>query len=238
MSAIEKATRRIGKVFARATDGQNGTQSGEYLLPKDYEHKQLHIAVVSEDNPSILTDVRTSRVIQMIVDTVYETYQQDAFLTINLPATQNPSAISNLLEALPFQFSQPREDVPNLYQARITGQNYSLAFTLKFGFDGRAEVVRMAQRVAANGGDITLENASSYKDLPDLPDPDFKIYTGQPYTMRFNNDGVWEQAYTEFDATQDPFVQLTKSTLQQKLYIFTKRARRFGGLNGLTAKSR
>ena len=118
-----------------------------------------------------------------------------------------------------------------------TRGNVALTLVIALNYGGQAEIVRAAQRLAAEAAAGRLDPAeidensfARHKDLPDVPPPDLLIRTSGE--QRLSNFLLWQAAYAEllFDETLWPDFGLDQ--LQQAIETFGQRERRFGGRSG------
>ena len=98
---------------------------------------------------------------------------------------------------------------------------------------GRAEIVRMARRLAAAAaaGDLQAEEIDQewvrrHLYTPDIPDPDILIRTSGE--MRISNFLLWQIAYAEFHFTPTLWPDFGKEEFYQILGEYQQRERRFG----------
>lgn len=111
-----------------------------------------------------------------------------------------------------------------------------LNFALNYG--GRAEIVTAVQRLAqqAQAGDIDPAEITEQRigaelmtgDLGDLQDPDLLIRTSGE--ERLSNFMLWQVAYSEFVFMTQHWPDFDQITLEQAIYAYQQRHRRFGGL--------
>lgn len=115
-----------------------------------------------------------------------------------------------------------------------------LNFALNYG--GRAELVTATQKLAAQvqagelvPTDITADMIGQQLmtgDLAELADPDLLIRTSGE--ERLSNFMLWQVAYSEFVFMQEHWPDFDQATLEQAIYTYQQRHRRFGGLNPAT----
>lgn len=111
-----------------------------------------------------------------------------------------------------------------------------LNFALNYG--GRAEIVTATQQLAAEvkAGKLDPaeidETAISQRlmtgDLGDLQDPDLLIRTSGE--ERLSNFMLWQVAYSEFVFMTQHWPDFDQTTLEEAIYAYQQRHRRFGGL--------
>ena len=103
----------------------------------------------------------------------------------------------------------------------------TLNICLNYG--GRAEIVDAVNKIINdNQKDITEETFKKYL-YNDLPDIDFMIRTSGE--IRISNFMLWQISYAELYFPKCYFPDFNESEYDKALIEFTKRDRRFGGLN-------
>jgi len=111
-----------------------------------------------------------------------------------------------------------------------------LNFALNYG--GRAEIVTAMQHLAqqvqagqlapADIDEAAISQQLMTADLADLQDPDLLIRTSGE--ERLSNFMLWQVAYSEFVFMQQHWPDFDQTTLEQAIYLYQQRHRRFGGL--------
>jgi len=98
-------------------------------------------------------------------------------------------------------------------------------------YGGRDEIVRAVNRIITDGyKEVTEELIRRYLDLPiDVPDPDLLIRTANE--RRVSNFLLWYLSYTEFYFTPVLWPDFDEGELLKAIKDFSKRERKFGGLN-------
>lgn len=111
----------------------------------------------------------------------------------------------------------------------------SLVLNLALAYGGRQEVVRAAQRLAAQVAagelapeDIDEERLQGQLYQPDLPDPDLIIRTSGE--CRLSNFLIWQAAYAELLICDEYWPDFREEQLLGAIAQFQRRERRFGGL--------
>jgi undecaprenyl diphosphate synthase len=112
-----------------------------------------------------------------------------------------------------------------------------LNLTVAINYGGRDEIVRAAQRLAADVAagvlrpdQVTDEAISARLDTADIPDPDLVIRTsGETRTSNFL---PWQSAYAEYEFTETLWPDFTPEELARIVGIYGTRERRFGGVMG------
>ena len=117
-----------------------------------------------------------------------------------------------------------------------TADNTGVRFTVAVNYGGQDEMVRAVQSLARDvkAGSLEPENIDSKLlesrlDTSDLPPVDLVIRTSGD--MRLSNFLIWQTAYAEFWFTDTNWPDFGKEQLAEALLDFSKRDRRFGGLN-------
>ncbi len=112
-----------------------------------------------------------------------------------------------------------------------------LNLTVAINYGGRDEIVRAAQRLAADVAagllspdQVTDEAISARLDTADIPDPDLVIRTsGETRTSNFL---PWQSAYAEYEFTETLWPDFSPDELARIVGGFGTRERRFGGVSG------
>ncbi len=132
------------------------------------------------------------------------------------------------LERLPLKVRRAVEDV-----IAATATNEKLRLILALSYGGRAEIVRMARRLAeaAASGKVQADQVDHdwvdrHLYTHDIPDPDILIRTSGE--MRISNFLLWQIAYAEFHFTPTLWPDFTKEELHRILGDYQQRERRFG----------
>jgi undecaprenyl diphosphate synthase len=114
-----------------------------------------------------------------------------------------------------------------------TEANREMLLNLALSYSGRSEIVRAAQKLAAEcvakrldpkGIDESL--FSRHLDTADLPDPDLLIRTSGE--QRISNFLLWQMAYTELYVSPVYWPDFREPQLMEALAEYQKRERRFG----------
>ncbi|APG62936.1 di-trans,poly-cis-decaprenylcistransferase [Sphingorhabdus lutea] len=100
----------------------------------------------------------------------------------------------------------------------------TLAVALNYG--GQDEIVRAAQKAAANGT-VDMENIAANLDSADMPPLDLLIRTSGE--QRLSNFMLWQAAYAELWFTDILWPDFNKQELVRALDDYATRDRRFGG---------
>jgi len=196
---------------------------------------------------TVRTVLRTCREIGISYLTLY------AFSTENW---QRPKAEVEALMILlkKFLHSEQKEMIENDIRLRVIGQidrlpatvqdalqqtmsatrdNTGMTLILALSYGGRAEIIRMVQKVAKKikHGEIDL-NAITAELVADnlytreIPDPDLLIRTSGE--MRISNFLLWQIAYAEIFVTPTLWPDFSRDELLEILKEYQNRDRRFG----------
>lgn len=116
-----------------------------------------------------------------------------------------------------------------------SAKNTGLNLTIAINYGSRDEILRAIKKVNldASQGKLDIDSLdanifSSYLDTKDLPDPDLLIRTSGE--QRLSNYLLWQMAYSEFYFTDVPWPDFHKKELEDAIYAYNKRDRRFGAL--------
>lgn len=116
-----------------------------------------------------------------------------------------------------------------------SAKNTGLNLTIAINYGSRDEILRAIKKVNldASQGKLDIDSLdanifSSYLDTKDLPDPDLLIRTSGE--QRLSNYLLWQLAYSEFYFTNVPWPDFHKKELEDAIYAYNKRDRRFGAL--------
>lgn len=114
-----------------------------------------------------------------------------------------------------------------------TRENQGLNFQIALNYGGRDELVRATRAMAADveagklkAEDITEATVTGYLDTADIPDPDLLIRPSGE--LRLSNFLLWQVAYSEFYFSDVLWPDFTKKDLEQAIYAYNGRDRRFG----------
>ncbi len=113
----------------------------------------------------------------------------------------------------------------------MTKNNQGLTVNVAFNYGGRSEIVDAVQAIAGQKikpQDIDENLFSRYLYTAGMPDPDLFIRTGGE--MRLSNFLIWQSAYAELYFTPVLWPDFGQEELEKALIAFSKRQRRFGGL--------
>ncbi len=114
-----------------------------------------------------------------------------------------------------------------------TAANEGLALQVAMSYGGRWDIVKAAQRLAAQCAsgalqprELTEQHVQAALELAGLPDPDLFIRTGGE--RRISNFLLWNLAYTELYFTELNWPDFDEAAFDAALEFFARRERRFG----------
>ena len=133
----------------------------------------------------------------------------------------------------------PNDIGPLLTEAEeVTRNNSGLVLVIAFNYGGRQEIVAAARALARDVAAGRLDPDAIDADLfesklhtTDIPDPDLVIRTSGE--VRTSNFLPWQSAYAEFVFTSVLWPDFDRAALEQALDEFTRRERRFGGVDAI-----
>jgi undecaprenyl diphosphate synthase len=116
-----------------------------------------------------------------------------------------------------------------------TSHNAAMTLQIAFNYGGRAELVDVARRVAADAaaGRLTPERVSEQSIRarlyePEAPDVDLLVRTSGE--QRLSNFLLWEAAYAELVFTEVLWPDFRRAELFAAIAEYQRRQRRFGGV--------
>jgi undecaprenyl diphosphate synthase len=112
--------------------------------------------------------------------------------------------------------------------ASRNGTKATLAMCFNYG--GQQEIVRAAQRIAADGvdaKDVTAETFEKYLDHPDIPPCDVIVRTSGE--QRLSNFMLWRSAYSEFIFLSKLWPEMRNEDVTGIIEEYKRRNRRYGG---------
>ncbi len=134
------------------------------------------------------------------------------------------------------------DQLPEAIQAEIqetksqTEQFSGMRLCLALNYGGRQEIVNAVQKLAHEVQEGRLDPDAidekmigSALDTSGMPDPDLVIRTAGE--MRFSNFLLWQISYSELWVTEKHWPEFSRDDFHQALGDFSRRNRRFGGLN-------
>lgn len=135
-----------------------------------------------------------------------------------------------------------RERIPKEVQSEMdkslamTSTNTGTCLCLAINYGGRAEIVdavrQICRKVAKNElapEDVTEKLVSEHLYTSGMSDPDLLIRTAGE--MRISNYLLWQISYAEMWVTEKMWPEFANEDLHDAIRDFSKRNRRFGGLN-------
>lgn len=118
----------------------------------------------------------------------------------------------------------------------LSTANTGTTLCLAINYGGRAEMVDAVRCIAEGvkegrlkSEDITEETIAEHLYTRGMPDPDLMIRTAGE--MRISNFLLWQISYSELWVTDLCWPEFREETLQDAIYNFASRDRRFGGLS-------
>ena len=109
---------------------------------------------------------------------------------------------------------------------QATSGNHKMVLNVCFNYGGRWDIAQAAQRLAAQGREITEAALCETTALAHVGDPDLLIRTGGE--MRISNFLLWQCAYTELFFTPCLWPDFDAAELDRAFADFAGRERRFG----------
>ena len=109
---------------------------------------------------------------------------------------------------------------------RTTAHNTRLILNVCFNYGGRWDIAQAAQKLMAQGMELTPENLDRAMALAHVPDPDLMIRTGGE--TRISNFLLWQAAYTELFFSNALWPEFDEAALDEAIAVFSGRERRFG----------
>ena len=118
----------------------------------------------------------------------------------------------------------------------LTKNNTGGIFNVCLNYGGRAEIVDATKKIINDN--VNIENINEelftkymYQELPDV---DLMIRTSGE--IRLSNFLLWELSYAELYFTKTKFPDFKKENFDEAIIEYTKRDRRFGGINDNKSK--
>ena len=111
-----------------------------------------------------------------------------------------------------------------------TKNNNGLNLVLAINYSGKWDIINALKKIKTQEKDYEkLKNKfESYLSTNDIPDPELVIRSGGE--KRISNFYLWQAAYSEFIFTDIFWPDFRKRNLNNAIFEFQKRKRRFGGL--------
>ena len=117
-----------------------------------------------------------------------------------------------------------------LHGIKKTINNNGLNLVLAINYSGKWDIINAVKKIKTREKDYEkLKNKfESYLSTNDIPDPELVIRSGGE--KRISNFYLWQAAYSEFIFTDIFWPDFRKKNLNNAIFEFQKRKRRFGGL--------
>ena len=111
-----------------------------------------------------------------------------------------------------------------------TKNNSGLNLVLAINYSGKWDIIQAIKKIKTQEKDYKkLENKFEFNlSTNDIPDPELVIRTGGE--KRISNFYLWQAAYSEFIFNDIFWPDFRKKDLNNAIFEFQKRKRRFGGL--------
>jgi len=113
----------------------------------------------------------------------------------------------------------------------LTRNNSGLTVNIAFNYGGRSEIVNAVQEIVRHRtkpDNLDESVFSGHLYTAGMPDPDLFIRTGGE--MRLSNFLIWQSAYAELYFTPVLWPDFGHDELEKALEDYSRRQRRFGGL--------
>ena len=134
------------------------------------------------------------------------------------------------IEALQEECKKEIED-----SIELTKNNTGLVLNVAFNYGGRDEIIRAVKNIVSdiqsekiNKENINQDLFSEYLYTKDSPDPDLIIRPSGE--QRISNFLLWQCAYSEFWYSNVNWPDFSEKDLQQAIYDYQNRDRRYGGV--------
>ncbi|MCB1051924.1 MAG: di-trans,poly-cis-decaprenylcistransferase [Acidobacteria bacterium] len=112
-----------------------------------------------------------------------------------------------------------------------TQKQTGMTFNLALNYSGRGDIIN-AFKAAVNAGlpldSLNENNLSDYMSTAGQPDPDLVIRTSGE--MRISNFLLWQIAYSEIWVTDTFWPDFRRKHLEEAIWNYQQRNRRFGGI--------
>lgn len=200
---------------------ENLKELGTYILSKGI--KVLSVYVFSTENFK-----RDKKEVDHLMNLFILMFKRDKnfFMKNNIKVI-----FSGRDEPLPKKVIEARNKLTEL-----TKNNTGGIFNVCLNYGGRAEIVDATKKIINDN--INIENINEelftkymYQELPDV---DLMIRTSGE--IRLSNFLLWELSYAELYFTKTKFPDFKKEDFDEAIIEYTKRDRRFGGINDNKSK--
>jgi undecaprenyl diphosphate synthase len=111
----------------------------------------------------------------------------------------------------------------------LTAQNTKLTLLIAFNYGARQEIANAARLLHESGVEFTPENLEKHLYTANFKDPELILRTSGE--ERLSNFLLWQAAYSEFVFLPVLWPDFDKVHLHEALEIYSRRKRRFGGLD-------
>jgi len=121
---------------------------------------------------------------------------------------------------------------------KLTGNNTGMTVGVAFNYGGRTEILDSVCQIIAEGvppQNIDEKLFGDYLYTAGFPDVDLVIRTGGE--IRTSNFLIWQAAYSEYYFTPVLWPDFNEENLEKALLTYSRRQRRFGGLQKKAACS-
>jgi len=122
---------------------------------------------------------------------------------------------------------------------KLTANNKDMVLGVALNYGGRAEIVDAVRRIINKGlkpNELDEKKFRKYLYTADFPDVDLVIRTGGE--LRTSNLLIWQTAYSEYYFTPVLWPDFNEEELEKALQEYSRRERRFGGLQPKNSCSR
>jgi len=116
------------------------------------------------------------------------------------------------------------------YVEDLTKDKEGTTLVLAVNYGGRDDIIRAFKKINNFGVDInelTENDFANYLDTAGIENPELIIRTSGE--QRISNFLIWQSAYSEFYFVDKYWPDFTKADLEDAIYDFCNRNRRFGG---------
>ena len=126
----------------------------------------------------------------------------------------------------------PKKTVESIEKIKaLTKDNNSLNLILAINYSGRWDIQNAVKRILSSKKNNILKNFNEkdfekYLSTSNIPDPELLIRTSGE--QRISNFYLWQTAYTELYFTDILWPDFNKKELNNAIFEFNKRNRRFG----------
>ncbi len=194
---------------------QNLKELGKYILSKDI--KILSVYLFSTENFK-----RSQEEVGYLMDLFLKMFRKDIsfFMENNIKVV-----VSGRDDPLPKKVIKARDEM-----VEKTKNNTGGILNICLNYGGRSEIVDATKRIITDGvriEDINEELFGKYL-YHDLPDVDLLIRTSGE--LRLSNFLLWQVSYAEFYFPNIMFPDFKSKDFDEAILEYTKRDRRFGGI--------